>query len=68
MTPSPDAATDGPPLLFRLAAKLRGEVPAQALEAFRSAGGAVHPMLLRGCDTVAGNAALGRHPTSTAGA
>jgi hypothetical protein len=62
MTPSPDALTAGPPLLTRLAAKLRGEVPAQALEAFRSAGGAVYPMLLGGCDTAAGNAALGRHP------
>ena len=41
MTPSPDAATGGPPLLTRLAAKLRGEVPADALEAFRTAGGTV---------------------------
>jgi hypothetical protein len=65
MTPSPDAATDGPTLLTRLAAKLRGEVPAQALEAFRTAGGAVYPMLLGGCETAAGNAALGRHPWTT---
>jgi hypothetical protein len=65
MTPSPDAANDapaGPTLFTRLAAKLRGEVPAQALEAFRNAGGAVYPMLLGGCETAAGNAALGRHP------
>lgn len=65
MTPSPAAATDGPTLLTRLAAKLRGEVPAEALEAFRDAGGAVYPMLLGGCETAAGNAALGRHPWST---
>ena len=65
MTPSPDAATGGPPLLTRLAAKLRGEVPAEALEAFRTAGGAVYPMLLAGCETAAGNAALGRHPWTT---
>jgi hypothetical protein len=45
MTPSPAAPTDGPTLLTRLAAKLRGEVPAEALEAFRDAGGAVYPML-----------------------
>lgn len=65
MTPRPDTATDGPTLLTRLAAKLRGEVPARALEAFRNAGGAVYPMLLDGCETAAGNAALGRHPWST---
>jgi hypothetical protein len=64
MTPSPAAAAEpaGPPLLTRLASKLRGEVPADALEAFRDAGGAVYPMLLGGCETAAAEATLGRHP------
>jgi hypothetical protein len=41
MTPSPGVDDAAPTLLTRLTAELRGEVPAQALEAFRDAGGAV---------------------------
>jgi hypothetical protein len=65
MTPSPAAGTAderGPTLLTRPAAELRGEVPAAALDAFRAAGGTVHPMLLSCSDGAPDGDTLGEQP------